>query len=303
MHIVGLLKQSAFLGCWCLGTLVWPTVLYCMWHLNFIPLYVMLAYYTFRVICPAEPSTTVRKNMSFDSTPYYNTQKIVFDDGAAPPAANSNTMFAVAPHGVLTQGFYACISSEIFYESEIKWLIAEMLFHIPFCKDFMYWGSAAPCTPPVMKKLMATGANVALLPGGFEEATLYKHGVHRLYIKNRQGFIKYALQYGYNLQLGYVFGEELCYWTVKIWPKLMLWLNKFKIPGVVFIGKFLFLPNPDLDMYVVIGKPLELPHIENPTKDDVNKYHKLYMEKMTELFNKYKGKFAKEGEKAEVHLV
>jgi len=150
---------------------------------------------------------------------------------------------------------------------------------------------------------MPTGANIALLPGGFEEATLFKRGVHRLYLKNRQGFIKYALQYGYRLRVCYVFGEEETYWTIKIWPKLMLWLNKFKIPGVVFVGKFFFLPNPDLDMYVVIGKPLELPHIENPTKDDVNKYHKLYMEKMTELFNKYKGRCAKEGEDAELHIV
>lgn len=263
----------------------------------------MLSYYAYRMVRPAMPSVRVRNGMSFENTPYYNSQKIVFDEGAAPPKANSSTMFAVAPHGVLCQGFYSIIASDLFFDSEIKWLIAEMLFHIPFCKDFCWWGSAAPCTPQVMKKLMATGANVALLPGGFEEATLYKHGVHRMYIKNRQGFIKYALQYGYSIQLGYVFGEELCYWTVKIWPKLMLWLNKFKIPGVVFIGKFFFLPNPDVDMVVVVGKPLELPHIENPTKEDVDKYHKLYMDKMTELFNKFKEKYAKEGEKAVLHLV
>lgn len=37
---------------------------------------------------------------------------------------------------------------------------------------------------------MAQGENVALLPGGFEEATLYKRGKHRLYLRKRKGFIK-----------------------------------------------------------------------------------------------------------------
>jgi hypothetical protein len=32
--------------------------------------------------------------------------------------------------------------------------------------------------------------NIALLPGGFEEATLFKRGKHRLYLSKRKGFVK-----------------------------------------------------------------------------------------------------------------
>ena len=41
-----------------------------------------------------------------------------------------------------------------------------------------------------MKELMSQDKNVAILPGGFEEATLYKRGKYRLYLNKRKGFIK-----------------------------------------------------------------------------------------------------------------
>lgn len=303
MHLLGLAKTILFLSSWLGGALLIPIAIGFLFFQVYFPLYVVIVYYMLRAIWPAEKSDYIRESMGVATCPYYNHEEIILEDDVPPPEPNSKTMFAVGPHGVLTQGWCRFNTSTIFTKSDITYLIAEALFYFPFCRDFMVWGSGAPCTAPVFKKLMPTGANIALLPGGFEEATLYKRGVHRLYIKKRQGFIKYALQYGYAIRAGYVFGEEETYWTIKIWPKLMLWLNKFKIPGVVFVGKFFFLPNPDLNLYVVIGKPVQLPHIENPTKEDVDKYHALYIETMKALFNKYKGRCAKEGEAAELHIV
>ena len=57
------------------------------------------------------------------------------------------------------------------------------------------WAGAA--TKAVILKAMATGESLALLPGGFQEASICKQGADRVYIKHRQGFIKYALQEGY----------------------------------------------------------------------------------------------------------
>lgn len=41
-----------------------------------------------------------------------------------------------------------------------------------------------------MREIMSTGCNVGLIPGGFQEATMFKHGHHRLYLKSKKGFIK-----------------------------------------------------------------------------------------------------------------
>ena len=72
----------------------------------------------------------------------------------------------------------------------------------------------------------------------------------------------------------------------------MFYLNKFKIPGCFFVGKFFFYPRTDVDLCTVIGKPLELPVITNPTKEDVDKYHKLYLNSLVSLYNRYKGEFS-----------
>jgi hypothetical protein len=146
-----------------------------------------------------------------------------------------------------------------------------------------------------MLAFMSKGNNIALIPGGFQEATLYERGRHKVYIKQRKGFIKYALQFGYSIMPCYCFGEEFSYWQFSAGKSFRLWLNKFNIPGTLFIGKYLFLPDNDIDFTVVIGKPLVLPQIENPTDDDVDRYHDLYMRVLSEIFDRNKEKYAKPG--------
>lgn len=51
-----------------------------------------------------------------------------------------------------------------------------------------------------------------------------------MYLRNRKGFIVYALRYGYRVSPVYTFGEELLYSSFERWPNFRLWLNKWKIP-------------------------------------------------------------------------
>ena len=54
--------------------------------------------------------------------------------------------------------------------------------------------NAGPIDKKSMKSLLKAKTNIAMLPGGFDEATLYEYKKHSVYIKKRKGFIKYALQ-------------------------------------------------------------------------------------------------------------
>ena len=175
--------------------------------------------------------------------------------------------------------------------TDTKWLAAESLLLLPFIRDFMIWSDVFGATKECMTNLMAQGCNVALIPGGFQEATLYQRGMHRIYIKERKGFIKYALQYGYSIIPCYSFGEEWSYWQWEVGNSFRLWLNKFKIPATLFIGKYLFLPDNDIDVTVVVGKKIELPFIEKPTVEDVDKYHGVYMQQLELLFERNKAKY------------
>merc|ERR1712062_839799 len=111
---------------------------------------------------------------------------------------------------------------------------------------------------------MREGRNVALLPGGFEDATLMKTGTDRVFLKNRMGFIKYALEYGYRVHPVYTFGEGETFWTpLQSFLKQRLQLNKLGVPGVLpcmtCFGdwRFPLIPRAHVRLHTIIGKALE----------------------------------------------
>lgn len=68
------------------------------------------------------------------------------------------------------------------------------------------------------------------------------------------------------------------------------------------MGRYFFMPNDDMDFNVVVGKAIELPEIKDPTPEDIDKYHKIYLNAYQELFDKFKGEYASEGEKATLEI-
>ena len=56
---------------------------------------------------------------------------------------------------------------------------------------------------------MKQGLNIGFLPGGYEESTLNSTTVDKIFIKNRKGFVKYAIKYGYNIFCCYQFNENM----------------------------------------------------------------------------------------------
>ncbi|KAF4322681.1 hypothetical protein BBO99_00003829 [Phytophthora kernoviae] len=222
-------------------------------------------------------------------------KSIVENDAPSFVQPNDRAMFAFHPHGILSNGFAINGAHNMaFSQADCRWLVAENLFWFPILREVLNWMDFSSVAKSTFQRIMSKGQNISLIPGGFEEATLYRRGKHRVYIKKRFGFIKMALQYGYKVHPVYTFGEEYAYHAFPWALQFRLKLNEFKLPGVVFFGqmKCCYLPQSDVDLITVFGMPLVLPHIENPTRDDVQKYHALYVQALQNLFDKYKGVYA-----------
>jgi Diacylglycerol acyltransferase. len=142
-----------------------------------------------------------------------------------------------------------------------------------------------------MVKYMKRGENLALPPGGFEEATLTNIHQDRVYIRKRMGFIKLALQHGYDVVPVYCFGENQTYWNMQGAWKIRLWLNSLGIPSIFIWGAW-FLPllpkRSEMGLYVVCGDALVLPRIEHPTKEQVREWHDKYIAALMHLFERHK---------------
>ena len=271
---------------------------------SYVLIYVMVGYYAYRMVFPAKQWDWMREQLCADDEPYCRTSSIVLTSGAAVPEPGSRTLTTVAPHGILTLGWSYIISSNIYRHTQTNWLVAPAMMNLPFIGDIMRWTRCFSCDAASMNKFMKAGINIGLIPGGFHEATLYTRGRHRLYLKNRKGFIKYALQYGYSIQPTYVFGEELTFWTLDIFPKSIAFqLNKWHIPTCIFTGKyFSFMPDWDMDFHVVVGKNIKLPQIASPTKEEVDKYHAVFIAAYQELFDANKEKYAATGKNAVLEI-
>ncbi|EWM29372.1 diacylglycerol acyltransferase family protein [Nannochloropsis gaditana] len=214
------------------------------------------------------------------------------------------------PHGLFTYGFIQNGSAaridarrpEIYVPTAFRHmkpnavaLVEPLLFKIPLIRHFITaFGCARPATKHEMLYLMSKKKPLGLLPGGSEEIILSHHGHERVYIKHRKGFIKYALQHGYTICIGYTFGEADSYRTLDWAVKFRLWyLRRFRVPLFACWGIWWcpLLPRGQVALETVVGNPFQLPKLADPSKEDIDKWHGRYVELLVDLFERNKAKF------------
>lgn len=84
-------------------------------------------------------------------------------------------MLCFHPHGILGAGFTwnGIHSNELGHKA--TFLAVDMLCYVPVFAWILKWcGNVQGAGAANMTRLMKQGKNIALLPGGFEEATIHK---------------------------------------------------------------------------------------------------------------------------------
>eukprot|EP00752_Nemacystus_decipiens_P017698 g15868.t1 len=204
------------------------------------------------------------------------------------------TVACYHPHGVFTQGYIlnGGLNEEL---PRIVGLLAPALYHAPlFRLVFGRWtGACLPSSKPVFIDQMKKGLSFGIIPGGFQEATLSKLGADRVWMKNRKGLIKYALQYGYRLRPCFTFGESDTYWNAQGLWKLRLWMSSKNLPGVLPWGIWWcpLLPRR-VNLMTVFGQPIVLPKLEAPSTEDVDKWHATYLGELRALHGRHRAKYS-----------
>lgn len=140
------------------------------------------------------------------------------------------------------------------------------------------------------KELMARGESVAFIPGGFQDAVVFAYKKERTVVRQRKGFIKYCLQYGYRVHPVYTFGESETYYTFTGLERLRNWISKYNIPMVAFFGWPLlpFLPWPQTSILTYVGEGIDFPLLPAPTKEEVDKWHAVYLSALRRHFDVHK---------------
>jgi hypothetical protein len=228
-----------------------------------------------------------------------------------------NYLFGYHPHGVIGVGALMTFATEAtgFYEAfpglDLRLLTLSVNFKFPFTREvLMALGINSVTKASVMTNLTrAPGASVAIVIGGAAEALDARPGSATLTLARRKGFVKMALRTGASLVPVFAFGENDIFEQVENpdggrLRKFQTYIKQLiGISPPAFYGRSLsrgvwrrifgrkgVLPKRE-PIEVIIGNPIHVPQVDDPSPDVIDKYHQLYTVGLKELYELHRRQF------------
>lgn len=235
-----------------------------------------------------------------------------------------NYLFCSAPHGILSTGVFGAFGTDIlgcketFPGLDVRVVVLDQHFKIPVFRDYVLMNGAVSSNEESLNYQLSTkpeppftGKATVLIVGGAAESLECTLGTYRLLLKRRKGFVKLALKHGSPLVPVFSFGETDIYDQVygaegSRLKKIQHYIRKFiGLAPIILKGRGFFQYSFGIIPYrkpvtTVVGSPLELPKISEPTKEQIDEYHEKFTNKLIDLFETHKHKYVKDADS--VHL-
>lgn len=228
------------------------------------------------------------RNVSSDKTAALDTIK-----------RGSKIVFAYHPHGVYAFGLFSMvfgISSgfqNLFPNSKgVLVGVANALLHIPVLGTFFAYFGFIPASKKSLNKACETDFDIVVVPGGIAEMTKYQPDKEVLYLRKRYGFIRLAMRHGRTIVPIYGFGENNTFQQFSCFKALREKLSRrFKLSLILFRGRGYTLIPFRTPLDIVFGTPMQLPKVEDPPDELVEKYLERYVTLVEQLYYANRGKY------------
>jgi len=191
--------------------------------------------------------------------------------------SNGKYVFAEFPHGTfpVAQVVSASVMDEINGEGKtICGLGADAIFVFPGMRQFMSWLGVHTANRKNITKILNNYGRCAIIPGGIAEMYLINDKTEEIYLKERKGFIKAAIQEGAGIIPCYFFGNTTLFTIIGGSGSTDSFLAKIsrslKASIMFFYGRY-FLPIPyRKPLHMICGEVIEVNKIDNPTNEDID---------------------------------
>ncbi|KAG8237052.1 hypothetical protein J437_LFUL017186 [Ladona fulva] len=187
-----------------------------------------------------------------------------------------NYLFACHPHGILCSGAFGNFATEGTNFSKVfPGLIPHLLtleghYSIPGYRDFLLCSGSVAASKDSLKYILMHpdgGHAAAVIVGGASESFFCQPGTYRLVLKKRKGFIRIAMQTGRMCTVRYQTLREVC------------------------CGIFKRSCGESLAWPLCLGEPIVLKENPNPSPEEVDEVHNLYVQSLVQLFETQKCKY------------
>ncbi|XP_060525741.1 2-acylglycerol O-acyltransferase 2-like isoform X2 [Cylas formicarius] len=216
-----------------------------------------------------------------------------------------NYLFCCFPHGMLSLGVLCAFINEHggfkTYFPRHKQHVVTLTQHymMPFFREMALALGGISATAESIEYVLGYpgGGHVCvLMPGGAQESYYCKPGQYKIILKKRKGFVRLALRNGTPLVPVLSFGETDTFDQLegetlrKIQEVLRKWIG---LAPVVPVGRGFFQYSFGLvprrkPIVVVVGHPLDVPKIENPSADEIEEYHSKFVDHLVQMFEEQK---------------
>uniref|UniRef100_M3YWQ7 Acyltransferase n=2 Tax=Mustela putorius furo TaxID=9669 RepID=M3YWQ7_MUSPF len=220
-----------------------------------------------------------------------------------------NYVLSVHPHGIMCVGAFCNFSTDVTgFSKKFPGIQTSMtglgvLFHLPVYREYLMSYGLRPVSRQSLDFILSQpqrGQAVIIMVGGAQESLYAVPGKHCLILRNRKGFVRLALRHGASLVPVYSFGENDIFkfkaFATNSWQYLCQITFK-RIMGFspcIFWGQGLFSANSwgllpfARPITTVVGRPIPVPQRLDPTEEEVDHYHMLFMEALEQLFEDHK---------------
>ncbi|KAJ7529282.1 hypothetical protein O6H91_15G042200 [Diphasiastrum complanatum] len=186
----------------------------------------LLATFLLLIVVPCDPYSPIGMRIAkfvCQNAPQHFPIKFILEDEAAFDP-NRAYVFAAEPHSVLPLGIMSmCNHAGCLPLTKIKALASSVVFYTPIIRHIWTWFGIVPASRKGFAKLLEQGYSCVVVPGGVQECLYMQQGHEVVFLKQRFGFVRIALEAGVPLVPVFCFGQTSAYhW----WKPSGKWYNQ-----------------------------------------------------------------------------
>jgi len=207
---------------------------------------------------------------------------------------SKNVLLCCVPHGLfpLTLPMLSSISNDIFPEFEgriPRTAVATGLWWSPVLSPLLVWLGCIPARKEEMRHHLKHNT-VIVLPDGIAGAFHSQRDEECVYVEQRKGFVKLAIEEGALLVPVYCFGHSQLY---DVFPRHDSWLARFsrriQFSIIWFWGEPWCPPMPRrVPLLVAVGEGIQVMQDSNPTRECIEKVHTLFKQQLGTMYLKHR---------------
>lgn len=218
------------------------------------------------------------------------------EDAEALMQRNRPVIFALEPHDILPLSMAALSDAvQVFPGIRARGCVTSIAYKIPILKHVFTWVGSGSIDKENVVDMISKGESPMICVGGAHEVIYMENSSeYVLYMSPRLGYVKIAMQQGVDIVPMFAFGQR------NLWDYYIpssTWLHslgrKIGFIPLIYTGMWglpLAPPKAGGQVTVVLGAPVEIPKIAEPTPEQLAEYALKVIEGVQRIFEENKDK-------------